>query len=233
MAHLGIFTKTRHLRMAGVSVLLLIIGVVALTLDKLALAQAPTAAQTNVITSVPAPSPARQEVKLPATLPLWTELSAPQQQALAPLASEWNHIDLYRKKKWLEIANKFPSAKPDEQLRMQERMREWAKLTPDQRRVARDSYSRTKKLNPDQKSAQWEAYQRLSDEQKSKLTNYAESKKPVANLPSAQSRSKTIPPIKSTPKPVLERSVTPEGASQSMIQPSPRPQTTLPPVTPP
>lgn len=156
----------------------------------------------------------------PVIKPLWTDLTPAQQQALAPLAAEWDKLESIRKKKWLEIGNKFSTMKPDEQQRMQERMREWAKLTPEQRRVARESYARAKKLNPDQKSAQWQQYQQLPEEQKKKLAADAASKKHIANLPPAQSKNKTVPPIKSTPKPVLEQSVTPQVANQSRLQSS-------------
>lgn len=155
-----------------------------------------------------------------ATKPLWTELTPAQQQALAPLAVEWDKVDALRKKKWLEIGNKFASMKPDEQQRMQERMREWIKLTPEQRRVARESYARTKKLNADQKSAQWQQYQQLPEDQKKKLAAADAEKKQVANLPTAHSKNKTVPPIKSTAKPVLEHSVAPQAASQHPSQPA-------------
>ncbi len=151
---------------------------------------------------------------------LWADLTQAQRQVLAPLATEWDKIEDIRKKKWLKIANKFSIMKPSEQQRMQERMRDWAKLTPEQRRVARESYARSKKLNPAQKSAQWRQYQQLPEEQKKKLAADAASKKHVANLPSTYSKNKTVPPIKSTLKPVLEQSVTPQVANQSLIQPS-------------
>jgi hypothetical protein len=163
----------------------------------------------------------------PIVKPLWADLTLAQQQALAPLESEWDKLDSFRKNKWLTIGNKFASMKPDEQQRVQERMRDWVKLTPEQRRIARESYARAKKLNPDQKSAQWEQYQQLPEEQKKKLAADAASKKPVTTLPSPASQgktSKTMPPIKSTPKPVLEQSVTPQAANQSAIQPSAQPK---------
>lgn len=152
--------------------------------------------------------------------PLWNELTPTQQQALAPLASEWDKLDNFRKHKWLAIGNKFTKMTPEEQQRIQERMRDWVTLTPEQRRVARESYVRTKKLDSDQKSAHWEKYQQLSEEQKKKLAAGATAKKPVATLPSPASRGKTsntVPPIKSAPKRVLEQSVTPQAASQSEI----------------
>lgn len=155
----------------------------------------------------------------PLTKPLWTELTPAQQQALAPLAGEWNTLEAPRKRKWLAIGNKYGSMKPDEQQRVQERMREWVRLTPDERRIARESYSRTKKLNPDQKTEKWQQYQQLTEEEKKKLAADATARKPVATLPRAsQSKEKPVPPIKSTPVPVLEESVTPHAAGKFPLQ---------------
>lgn len=160
----------------------------------------------------------------PAAKPLWNELTQAQQQALAPLASEWDQLEASRKNKWLAIGNKFATMTPDERQRVQERMRDWVKLTPEQRRMARESYARAKKLHPEQKSARWEQYQQLPEDQKKKLAANAPTKKPVTTLrpPASESKSKPIPPIKSAPKPVLERSVTPQAAGQSALQASPQ-----------
>jgi hypothetical protein len=148
-------------------------------------------------TAATAPKPAG---KL-ATRPLWAELTPAQQQALVPLSAEWDKLELFRKKKWLEIAKKYSSMKPQDQLNMQTRMRDWVKLTPEQRRLARENYARAKKLNADQKTAQWQQYQQLPEEQKKKLATDAGSKKQVANLPAAKSKNKTVAPIKSAFKP--------------------------------
>jgi hypothetical protein len=153
--------------------------------------------------------------------PLWMELTPLQKQALAPLATEWDKLDSAHKKKWLAISSKYASLKPDQQLRLQDRMRDWTKLTPEQRRVARESYARTKKLNPRQKSAEWQHYQQLPEEQKKKLAHEAAAKKRVANLPPpSQGKGKmTPPPKKAAPKsgPVLiERRSTPAAASPTM-----------------
>ena len=141
--------------------------------------------------------PASTVKPVPLARPVWTELNQAQQQALAPLAADWDKLDGARKKKWLELIKRYSSLTPEQQARMQERMREWAKLTPEQRRVARESYSRTKKLEPDQKTAQWEEYQQLSDEQKKKLAEEAAARKRVTNLPpAAMDKSKLVPPSK-------------------------------------
>jgi hypothetical protein len=168
-----------------------------------AFAQAPAGA--------PAPAPAAVAAKVkPAPQkaldkPLWSALSGPQQVALEPLVGEWDRMEGVRKQKWLEIANRFASMKPDEQARVHERMRDWIKLTPDQRRLVRENYTRTKKIGPNEKSEQWEKYQQLPEEQKKQLAAQAASamaKKQVANLPShAQSNAKTVAPIKRTAPP--------------------------------
>ena len=88
-----------------------------------------------------------------AAKPLWATLTPQQKLALAPLAPEWDKMDEIRKKKWLEIANKYTSMKPDEQARVQERMQTWMKLTPEQRMQARENYARSKQIKPEQKSA--------------------------------------------------------------------------------
>jgi hypothetical protein len=90
-------------------------------------------------------------------------LKPEQQKILAPLAPEWDRMDAVRRKKWVEIADKYPRMKPQEQQRLQKRMVDWAKLTPAQRAAARDKYQAMKKLPPDKRrevTAQWQRYQR-------------------------------------------------------------------------
>ena len=184
-----------------------------------------TPASPPMAAPTPAPPPAAPGTLKPpgkpgSTGPAWKDLSAMQQQALSPLASEWDKLDTSHKSKWLALIKKFVYMKPDEQARIQERMRAWAALTPDQRRVARESYARTKKLNTDQKSAQWEQYQQLPEEQKKKLAAEA-AKNKVATPPPAQSKPKVVPTLKSATKPVLQESVQPHaGASEPLGKPA-------------
>ncbi len=126
--------------------------------------------------------------------PLWSELTPPQRVALAPLESEWSKIDTFRKKKWLQISSRFASMKPEEQQRLQEKMRIWAKLTPDQRRHAREVYSRTKSLDAEQKSAEWQQYQQLPETEKNRLAKDIAAKKHVANLPTVPASPAITPP---------------------------------------
>ena len=129
---------------------------------------------------------------------LWTQLSRPQQLALEPLVGEWDKMEVARKQKWLEIANRFSSMKPDEQQRVQERMRAWIKLTPEERRLARENYTLSKTIDKGQKSAQWEQYQALPEEEKKKLAADAAIKKQVTNLP-PKTQPKAIAPTKPAP----------------------------------
>ncbi|MBC7514518.1 MAG: DUF3106 domain-containing protein [Herminiimonas sp.] len=175
-----------------------------------------TAFAAGVVTAPGVPGeqavPPKSSGKAAIVNPSWKELSAPQQQALSPLATEWDKLDAPHKSKWLEISRRYVTMKPDDQSRMQERMRAWVALTPEQRRVARESYARTKKLNNDQKSAQWQQYQELPEDQKKTLAAEA-GKNKVAALPSVHSKPKTVAPIKSASKPILQQSVSPKSAA--------------------
>ena len=94
--------------------------------------------------------------------PAWTELTPAQQQVLAPLQPEWEQLDNPRRKKWVSIADRYPTMKPAQQERLKKRMQEWAKLTPAERRAAREKYQ-TLKTQPRQKrdevKRRWQEYE--------------------------------------------------------------------------
>jgi Protein of unknown function (DUF3106) len=105
--------------------------------------------------------------------PRWQDLQPTQRQILMPLEREWQGIDAERKQKWLAIAAKYPSMLPQEQARVQERMADWARLSPAQRGLARQQFQNAKRVAPQDRPAQWEAYQALPAEQKRQLANQA------------------------------------------------------------
>jgi hypothetical protein len=151
-----------------------------------------------VVTILPAGPALAQAPAAPAALekPLWKELSRPQQVALEPLAAEWDRMESTRKQKWIDIANRYSSMKPDEQQRVQERMRDWLKLTPEERRVVRQNYTMSKKIDKDQKASQWEQYQQLPEEEKRKLAaEAAQKKQQITNLPPT-TQPKPVPAVK-------------------------------------
>lgn len=95
-----------------------------------------------------------------------------------------------RKKKWLGIAERYPSMKQDEQQRMQDRMREWAGLSPTERSKVRDTYKDFKQLPPEQKQVvrqKWEAYSNLPADEKQRIRETGKSSKLLATPPAQPS----------------------------------------------
>lgn len=189
-------------------------AVFAQTANPAALASAPVAAK---------PAPA-VTVKTPSShttyRPLWSELTPVQQQALAPLASNWNGISEAQKRKWLEISKNYLLLPTEGQAMVHSRMNEWVALSPQQRAQARLNFAKTKELSkeltPEEKQAKWQAYQALSTEEKNKLAAKA-SPKPsgaaTAVKPVAPQKLTTIPapPTKADVKPVPKNMNPPLG----------------------
>lgn len=97
----------------------------------------------------------------------WASLSPSQKSALRPLEREWGNIDSTRKVKWLEIANKFSTMPPAEQTRVQNRMEDWAKMSPKERGQVRLNYKEAQQVPAQERKNRWEAYKALPpDEQK-------------------------------------------------------------------
>ena len=113
----------------------------------LCIALSATAAQTGT------------EAKKAAPRPAWSELTPAQQQVLAPLQADWDQLDTTRRKKWVSIADRYPTMKPAQQQRLQKRMQEWTQLTPEERRAARERYQSLKKLPPEQRREVKEKWQ--------------------------------------------------------------------------
>lgn len=110
----------------------------------------------------------------------WSELDEEQRIVLAPLEEDWSSLNATRQKKWVEVANHYPSMSEAEQNILQSRMSQWAELSNKQRQKARDNYLRTLKISPEQKAAAWESYQQLSDEDKKLLAEKrAQTSKPT------------------------------------------------------
>ena len=129
------------------------------------------------------------------TGPAWAQLTVEQQQILAPLKQSWNTLDSTRRRKWIGIAQRYPSMQPKEQERVRQRMDRWAKLTPDQRRAAREQYRSIGKLPPEKRQdlkQQWREYQSLSPTEKRKFEASSTTDKPrkrSGNAPPGRGRS--------------------------------------------
>jgi Protein of unknown function (DUF3106) len=108
----------------------------------------------------------------------WAALKSDQKVALAPLERDWSSIDGVRQKKWLELAARFPAMPEAERLRIQERMAQWAGLTPAKRNQARLQFLEAQQLPVEQRQARWQEYQALSADEKQALARQA--RQPVA-----------------------------------------------------
>jgi len=139
----------------------------------------------------------------PKSRPAWAELTANQQEILAPLKADWDQLNTSRKQNWVGIAKRYPSLKPEEQKRVQERMQSWAKLTPEQRRVARERYKSMEKLPPEKRQQlqqQWAEYQALPPGEKRML-----------DAPPVNKASERRKPKSATATPSQPRQSTPQG----------------------
>jgi hypothetical protein len=110
--------------------------------------------------------------------PTWEQLTPAQQHILAPLQSDWREFDRDRKKKWLDIAARYPAMSPEQQQRLQRRMNEWAHLSPEKRRLAREAFLSTGKAPLQSRRAAWEAYQKLPETERERLKEEARHPKP-------------------------------------------------------
>ncbi len=105
--------------------------------------------------------------------PRWMSLTVAQRDALGPLEEDWPGIDASRKQKWLDLAARYPSMSVAERQRVQERMADWARLTPTQRGETRANFQQATRVLPQDRQAQWEAYQALPDAERSRLASQA------------------------------------------------------------
>ncbi len=138
-------------------------------------AQPPAESAKNDSAKKPAAvKPAKAKVApKPGVRPAWAELTAEQQQVLAPLKLDWDTLEPERRLKWIAIAKRYPRMKPIEQDRVQRRMQTWASLSPDQRKRARENYKHLAKTprpaaKKDLRQA-WAEYQALSPYERQSL----------------------------------------------------------------
>jgi len=125
--------------------------------------------------------------------PTWVSLTPAQQQVLAPLQREWASIEPNRKQKWIEVAAKFPRMPADERQRVQERMTEWARMSPAERAGARLQYQQARQVPAEERQAKWQAYQALSPEQRQSLAQRAvPAAKPASGADTAMGKPHTV-----------------------------------------
>lgn len=160
--------------------------------------------------------------------PNWQELSPQQKQTLAPLGPEWDQMDDARRKKWVGIAARYPHLTPEEQARIQNQMREWAKLSPQQRKAVREKYKAMRKAPADKRSTRelWERYQELPEEERQRLQQEAKARAEAAALARKREAAKKA----RQPAPVLPAQTALPAYPIAPIQQAPAPVITLTPV---
>lgn len=108
-------------------------------------------------------------VRINEASPQWAALTASQQSALRPLQAEWPKLDATRKSKWLLLAPRLAAMPEAERMRLQDRMAEWARMTPAERGRARQNYQALRGLDPGERQAAWDSYQSLPPEKRQEL----------------------------------------------------------------
>ncbi len=155
---------------------------------------------------------------------------------MKPLEREWASIDGLRKRKWLEIADRYPGMPPQDQARLQTRMGEWARLTPQERGQVRLNYQEARQAPAQDRQASWEAYQALPPEQRRELADRAAPAAASASrpgptgakaLPAAQPDKRIGPQPKSNIVPDPALVAQPRPVAPTVVQAKPGATTTL------
>ena len=192
----------------------------------------PAWSQTGQAAAAPAPvATTKPSANTSTSGPVWHSLSPDQRKALGPLERDWSSIDAARKTKWLEVAARFPAMPAADQQRVQERMAEWARMTPNERGRARLSFQESKQFSPEQKQARWEAYQALPDDERRALADKHQPKPAALRpLPAGASSSSALKPAASSPPTATRHTASvpaPRPVPPTMVQGKPGATTTL------
>jgi hypothetical protein len=161
----------------------------------------------------------------------WHSLSPAQREALAPLERDWPTIDAPRKQKWLVLAARFKTLPPEERVRINARMSEWARLTPAERGQARLRFEEARQVPATDRSARWHEYQALPPEQRAQFAARAAH---AASTPGSSGEALRVPrtavrdskEAKSNivPNPALSQA--PRQVAPTLVQASPGATTT-------
>ncbi len=99
----------------------------------------------------------------------WSSLSPQYRTALAPLQPQWASLSSSTKEKWVGVAKRMASMERPERERIQERMADWARLTPVERGQARLHFQEARQVSAEVRSEQWKRYNELSADEKRQL----------------------------------------------------------------
>jgi hypothetical protein len=184
------------------------------------------AGQTPTAASAVVARPAGATIDAP---PAWSTLTPVQRSMLRPLQGEWPRLDDARKAKWLVLAGRLATMPEPDRQRIQQRMAEWARLSPAERGRARQNYLAFRELTGEDRQALWDAYQALPEEKRQELArrtgqNGKASPEPKAQVPSGKRNlvQPSSPPV--TGKPVNPTVIQAKpGATTTLVTKKPAP----------
>ena len=87
-------------------------------------------------------------------------------------------LDADRKRKWLEVAAKYPNLSPEGKQKLHERMAEFSRLTPEQKKTARENFRKAYEVPAEQRQAKVQKYQELPEDKKRELADRAATQRP-------------------------------------------------------
>jgi hypothetical protein len=98
-----------------------------------------------------------------APAPSWSQLSAPERHALAPLEAQFDQLDSQQRRKWQALARRAERWTAQELRTAQSRMALWAGMTPEQRAAARQQAlaaraARGAAAAPKERERSWKAW---------------------------------------------------------------------------
>ncbi|MGN1056633.1 MAG: DUF3106 domain-containing protein [Comamonas sp.] len=138
-------------------------------------------------------SDAHSRVRLSSSGPDWRDITAAQRQVLTPLRDRWNTMGALAKRRWLVLADRYPSMDESERNKLDSRMRTWASLSAQQRNQARLNFENIKRLSPQELQAKWDEYQALSEAERQRLAEEARKAKAAKKTKAAKRKLAQVP----------------------------------------
>ena len=121
-----------------------------------------------------------------APAPNWSELSARERSALAPLSAYFDRLDSQQRRKWRALAERSQRWTPEQLARAQSRMALWAQMSPEQRASARQQALASPRADSRARADSWRRWEDMDKERRLRESAQAPSPARLA-LPDAGS----------------------------------------------